>query len=71
MTAPQAYRDDVPNVPKRDPRDLDKVNTGLQMPRWLLAELDALAVARGYRSRNELVVEVLRSWVAEERGAKR
>lgn len=69
---PQAYRDDVPTVPKRDPRDLDKVNTGLQMPRWLLAELDALAVARGYRSRNELIVEVLRSWVAEERGpAKR
>lgn len=55
-------------IPKKDPKDLDRVNTGLQVPRWLLTELDALAVRNGFRSRNELVVEVLKSWVLEEIG---
>jgi metal-responsive CopG/Arc/MetJ family transcriptional regulator len=64
----EAYGESVPTVPKKDPKDLDRVNTGVQLPRWLLAELDAITVRNGYRSRNELVVEVLRSWVLEERG---
>lgn len=58
----------MPVLQPRDPRDKDKTQFGIQVPKWLNAELQAVADSEGY-SRNELVVEFLK-WALKQHAAE-
>jgi hypothetical protein len=56
---------DLSDIHDGDPDDLDLVNTGLAMPRALKNKLDEIYKSKHYRSRNKLIIAVLKAYVAE------
>lgn len=56
----------MPDLPARDPRDSDKLQFSLNLPKWIVEELDVIAAAEGY-SRAEVLREISRSFVVEWR----
>lgn len=54
----------MPRLPRRDPRDKEQRQFSVKLPTWLIERLDEIGQAEAY-SRNELIREALRSFVAE------
>ncbi len=54
----------MPSLPPKDPRDKEKEQFSVNIPKWVVKRLDEIAESEGY-TRVEIVREVMKSFVVE------
>lgn len=54
----------MPTLPPKDPRDRDKEQFSVNLPKWIIQRIDEIGESQDY-ARSELIREVLRSFVVE------
>lgn len=67
-------RRSMASVRSKDPRDRNKKSTSFYVPLWMLAKLEEIADEKGFKSRNDYVIELCRSAIEQheaERSAKK